>query len=329
MAGCGNFAPEPSVGFVSAPWGLGLERCRRSIARCLNTKQRPASTPKCLKMPDRPSTDQWLQACRAAVSAQEEIFTKFDGIEARSHYDGVGEGGDNTLVIDRLCEDVFFEQLDLLAEAGHAFTAISEERGTVVFGDEEDAADTVVVIDPIDGSLNARRTIPCHSLSVAVASGMSMSDVEFGYVYEFGAGEEFHASSGLGAEKGGEKMLLDETLGDGLEIVGMEATRPERMIRVADEFTDRVFRLRTPGSLAVSLVYVAAGRFDGMLSMRGCRSVDAAAGQLIVREAGGHLSFAGEPLEAAALDLGPRYHVAAARTASDLEFLLSAQSLLE
>lgn len=276
-----------------------------------------------------PEPDQWLSACRAAVVAQKQIFAEHRGIEARSHYDGIGEGGDNTLVIDRLCEDVFFDQLDLLAQSGHAFTAISEERGTVVFGDESAATGTVVVIDPIDGSLNARRTIPCHSLSVAVAAGMSMADVNFGYVYEFGAGEEFHASSGSGAFLDDHRMLLDSTLGDGLEIVGMEATRPERMVKVADEFTDRVFRLRTPGSLAVSLVYVAAGRFDGMLSMRGCRSVDAAAGQLIVREAGGSLSFAGEPLEKAALDLGPRYHVAAARTASDLDFLLSAQALLE
>ena len=329
MGECGNFAPEPSAAFVSAPWDLGLERRHRRIGRCAIARRQPEPPQGFMDMTDGPSPDQWLEACRAAVSGQQEVFARFEGIESRSHYDGVGEGGDNTLVIDRLCEDVFFEQLDLLANAGHSFTAISEERGTVVFGDQASAAQTVVVIDPIDGSLNARRTIPCHSLSVAVASGMSMSDVEFGYVYEFGASEEFHASLGGGAVKDGRELLLDENLGDGLEIVGMEATRPERMVKVADEFTDRVFRLRTPGSLAVSLVYVAAGRFDGMLSMRGCRSVDAAAGQLIVREAGGYLSFAGEPLEAAALDLGPRYHVAAARTKSDLDFLLSAQALLE
>lgn len=291
----------------------------------------PRSQPSADRSPadSGPGVERWLSACRAAVSGQQRIFDSHLSIESRTEYDGVGEGGDNTLVIDRLCEDVFFEQLDLLADEGHSFTAISEERGLVRFGDETRADGTVVVIDPIDGSLNARRTIPCHSLSVAVASGMSMADVTFGYVYEFGAGEEFHASRDSGAFLDGRPVSLDASLGDGLEIVGMEATRPERMVRVADEMTDRVFRLRTPGSLAVSLVYVAVGRFDGMLSMRGCRSVDAAAGQLIVREAGGELSFAGEPLEQAALDLGPRYHVAAARTRADLDFLLSAQALLE
>ena len=51
-----------------------------------------------------------------------------------------------------------------------------------------------VVIDPIDGSLNAKRLIPTYSLSIAVASGDTMEDVEFGYVHDFGTGEEFTAT---------------------------------------------------------------------------------------------------------------------------------------
>lgn len=276
-----------------------------------------------------PPAERWLEVCREAVIGQRQIFAEHISIASRSHYDGIGEGGDRTLVIDRLAEDVFFSQLDRLSSDGYSFTAISEERGEVRFGTEEEAEGVVVVIDPIDGSLNARRTIPCHSLSVAVASGRSMAEVEFGFIYEFGADEEFHAVRGQGATIDGRPLRVDPELGDGLEIVGMEATRPERLVRVADELTDRVFRIRTPGSLAVSLAYVAAGRFDGMISMRGCRSVDAAAGQLIVREAGAAVSFAGGRLDDASLDLGPRYHVAAARTESDLDFLLSAQALLE
>ena len=44
--------------------------------------------------------------------------------------------------------------------------------------------------DPIDGSLNAKRDIPFFSLSVAIADGATMGDVVFGYVYDFGSGEE-------------------------------------------------------------------------------------------------------------------------------------------
>ena len=74
-------------------------------------------------------------------------------------------------------------------------------------------------------------------------------------------------------------------------------------------------RLRAVGSIAVSLCQVAAARFDGMVSLRRCRSFDAAAAQLIVREAGGHVVFPAcdEPL-GALLDLAPRSPVVAARS---------------
>jgi myo-inositol-1(or 4)-monophosphatase len=64
---------------------------------------------------------------------------------------------------------------------------------------------------------------------------------------------------------------------------------------------------------------VAAARFDGMVSLRRARGVDAAAGQLIVREAGGVVSFpwCDEPL-AAPLDATPTSPVVAARTAQTL-----------
>ena len=48
----------------------------------------------------------WLGICRRIVAAQREIFDEVRGIEARTVYEGVGEGGDHTLAIDRRCEDV-------------------------------------------------------------------------------------------------------------------------------------------------------------------------------------------------------------------------------
>ena len=55
------------------------------------------------------------------------------------------------------------------------------------------------------------------------------------------------------------------------------------------------YRLRVVGSIAITAAYVAAGRFDAFLSLRPCRSVDAAAAQLIVREAGGAVAFGDSP----------------------------------
>src|SRR5207344_2776835 len=136
---------------------------------------------------------------------------------------------------------------------------------------------------------NARRTIPLHSVSIAVADGDSMADVTFGYVYEFGAREEFVATRGGGAELDGSGIQAPP--GDGLELVALEASKPERVVKAAEVLQDRAYRLRSPGSIAVDLCYVACGRFDGMITTRPCRSVDAAAGQLIVTEGGGTLGF--------------------------------------
>jgi myo-inositol-1(or 4)-monophosphatase len=273
----------------------------------------------------------WLALCRRAVDGQRAIYAAHPDIASRSHYEGVGEGGDAALAIDRRCEDVVFAELEQLAASdpgpGHSFTAISEERGEVAFGN---AAGPLVVIDPIDGSLNARRTLPSCSLSIAVASGPSMADVDFAYVYDFGAGEEFTARRGEGALLG--ETLLHATDGkqgvEGsrpFEIVGLEAADPGQVLPIVERLGEQAYRLRAVGSIAITLSYVAAGRFDGMLSARPCRSVDAAAGQLIAREAGAAVAFGSPDLEQAPLSLDARYPVAAARDPSQLDLLLAAQ----
>jgi myo-inositol-1(or 4)-monophosphatase len=269
-------------------------------------------------------TEEWLGALRRAVEAQKQIFAEHVGIEARTEYEGVGEGGDNTLVIDRLCEDTVFAELERIHQNGHDFTVVSEERGTVDFGDG--SSPLRVVIDPIDGSLNARRTVPCHCLSVAIADGDSMADVTLAYVYEFGASEEFVAVKGEGAQLDGRGITNGDD--DLLELVAVEASKPERVVTVCEVLDGKAYRVRSPGAIAVGLCYVGAGRFDGLITTRPCRSVDAAAAQLLVTEGGGHVAIADGPLDSAPLGLDARYHVAAARTANDLETLLEAQRAL-
>jgi myo-inositol-1(or 4)-monophosphatase len=263
----------------------------------------------------------WLGLCRRAVAAQAAIFAEVAGIEERTRYEGIGEGGDHTLVIDRRCEDAVFAELEALAARGASFVAISEERGEVEFGS---GGELRVVIDPIDGSLNARRTIPSHCLSVAVATGSSMADVDLGFVHDFGSGEEFVARRGGGATVSGAPMSTGED-GDRLEVVGIEAAKPERVLPMAEALRGRVYRLRGIGSIAISLAYVAAGRFDGMLGLRPCRSVDAAAAQLIAREAGASVAFGDLALDGAELGIRERYPVAAAAGPEGLRTLLEAQ----
>jgi myo-inositol-1(or 4)-monophosphatase len=250
----------------------------------------------------------WPGICRRVVGVQRELFERTAGIEARTEYDGMGEGGDHTLVIDRRCEDAVFAELEQLAGTGASFVAISEERGEVVFGDGGPAR---VVIDPIDGSLNARRTLPSHSLSIAVASGPSMADVEFGFVYDFGASEGFAASRGGGANLEGRPLEVAADA-ETLELLGVESAAPGLMLPLDEALDGHVFRLRVIGSIAITAAYVAAGRLDGMLSLRPCRSVDIAAAQLIVREAGGALAFGELALGEADLGLEARYPILAA-----------------
>jgi myo-inositol-1(or 4)-monophosphatase len=67
------------------------------------------------------------------------------------------------------------------------------------------------------------------------------------------------------------------------------------------------------GSLALSLCHLAAGRVDGVVSLKPARSVDIAAAQLLVRECGLSLElFEDPPFDAAPLDLGMRSRLAAA-----------------
>jgi myo-inositol-1(or 4)-monophosphatase len=261
----------------------------------------------------------WLGACRRIVAAQHQLLEAEPGVTERTVYEGVGEGGDRSLAIDRRSEEIVFAELEALHDKGHEFVAISEERGQVAFG----SSACRVVIDPIDGSLNARRTVPSFALSVAIASGPSMADVEIGYVYDFGAGDEFWGRRGQGAELNG-RELRAEGPGYGLELVGIEASKPELILPVVDALAGKAFRIRAVGSVAISVCYVAAGRFDAMLTARPCRSVDAAAAQLIAREAGASVRFGEVELERADLDLAARYGLGAALDDEMLHTVLAA-----
>jgi myo-inositol-1(or 4)-monophosphatase len=139
-----------------------------------------------------------------------------------------------------------------------------------------------------------------------------MAAVEFGYVFDFGAGEEFVARRGAGATLGGESIAVGSDDAEKLELLGIESAEPEWALPALEALSGRVYRLRVVGSIAITVAYVAAARLDAMLSLRSCRSVDAAAAQLIVREAGGKVAFGDLALDDVPLGLDARYPIAAA-----------------
>jgi myo-inositol-1(or 4)-monophosphatase len=258
----------------------------------------------------------WLGAARRSAHAARAALALYPGATERARETGRGEGGDMTLAIDRAVEDAVLGEL---AAVGVGIDAVSEERGRVPLAGGGPA---LAVVDPIDGSLNAKRRLRPFSLSIAVAGGPAMSDVEFGYVADLSSEDEWWARRGRGACHGDEPLSLPAD--PELEILGVESARPELVAAAGDAITATgARRLRMIGSIALSLCHVAAGRFDGLVSLRPCRSVDAAAGQLIVREAGGVVAFpdTADGELGASLTLSMRSRVVAAPSSTVLEQL--------
>jgi myo-inositol-1(or 4)-monophosphatase len=266
----------------------------------------------------------WLGLCRRCTAGLEAMLSAHPSTSERARETGRGEGGDEAVFIDRAAEDIVFSELEELHAQGHRFRAISEERGEVDFGGERN----LVLIDPIDGSLNAKRGLPSYALSIAVADGTTVADVSFGYVFDFGAREEWTASRGAGAFLAGARLAApppERRTSDGrLELVAVESAAPRHLARASDGLLAHVHRVRAIGSIAVSMSQVAQTRVDGMVTLWRCRAVDVAAAQLIVRESGGLVAFTAydDPL-AAPLDLVPRSPVAAARSPRALAELSS------
>jgi myo-inositol-1(or 4)-monophosphatase len=266
----------------------------------------------------------WLAVCRDARKAVEQILVDLPTRTEREPVVGAGEGGDETTAIDRAAENAVVARLEQLHASGLDFTLVSEELGLRTFGDA--AAPLRIVLDPIDGSLNAKRGIPFFSLSIAVGEGGEMKDVFFGYVFDFGTGEEWTAWRGDGAFLDGRAL---DGLGpkDEIEIISFEATRTDLVAEKAPAIVGVAYRTRIMGSLALSLCHLAAGGVDAVCSLKPARSVDIAAAQLLVRERGLAIELPEDgPFEAAALDVVARSRVVAAASQGRCRELFAALS---
>jgi len=242
----------------------------------------------------------WHALCRGARDDVARVLEELPLRADREPVVGAGEGGDETTAIDAAAERVILERF-----RGEDVRIVSEEVGV------EGAGRWTVVVDPIDGSLNAKRGIPFFSISIAVADGDTMDDVVFGYVYDFGTGEEWTATRGGGARLNGAPIV--ERPKDELEILSFEATTTAYVSENAARFDGVAHRLRVMGSLAITLCHLAAGRVDGVVSLKAARSVDIAAAQLLVREQGLAIDLPDEPpFGSAPLDLIGRSRVVAA-----------------
>jgi myo-inositol-1(or 4)-monophosphatase len=256
----------------------------------------------------------WLSVCREATDAVRSVVAGLPTRAEREPSSRVGEGGDETTAIDEAAEQAVVARLEALHADGVDFTLVSEELGERRFG--QAAEGLVVVVDPIDGSMNATRGIPFFSVSIAVAEGPAMRDVVFGFVADLGTGEEWSAKREEGAFLNGRPL---DGLGpkDEIEILSFEATTTAEIASRAGAMEGFALRLRVMGSLALSLCHLAAGRVDAVCSLKPIRSVDIAAAQLLCRERGLVLELPDAPtLDDHPLDLIGRSRITAGASAN-------------
>lgn len=267
----------------------------------------------------------WQEICRRAVARQQDVLRTYVDSSASARVASAGASGDVTLQIDSDFESIILDEIrDSKRVPQTALQIVTEELGTIAEG-EGDHVDWVI-IDPVDGSKNAAQGNPQFSLSVAVADGTSMDDVWFGYVFDFGTNEEFVADDRGHVTLNGAQLATRATTP--YRIVGCESAEPSLLVPgLAALSNNGVQEIRVIGSIAISLCYVALGRFDGLLTCKECRSVDAAAGQLIARQAGCNVYFNGEAPAHAGLELASLYRLVAGAGQVGSHLLSAQQSI--
>ena len=221
-----------------------------------------------------------------------------------------GAGGDITVEVDSVAEALVFAALAGLSERGERFSVLSEETGRRDFGAEF----PLVLVDPVDGSLNAKQGIPLFGLMLAVLDGPTVGDALAGLVVDLSTGEKWSAARDQGAFKGDARLaVLPRSMGDRLEVVGLEST--PRALKLAARLVERASKVRILGSMAISIALTSAGAFDAFCAPIPVRVFDMAASLLVLREAGGvATTIEGSPLDGLTCDLATRASLLCAPT---------------
>lgn len=173
--------------------------------------------------------------------------------------------------------------------------SIVSEEGS----DHAGSGEVCWILDPLDGTTNFAHGFPFYSVSIAVTVRGTLTA---GVVYDPNRDECFVAERGAGARLNEASIrvstiadLTDALLCTGFPYDVREA--PTEVVAHFQAFLIRAQAIRRPGSAALDLAYVAAGRLDGFWE-RKIHVWDLAAGALLVQEAGGRVSdYAGHPLD--------------------------------
>ena len=220
-------------------------------------------------------------AIRAARRAGEIMVRQLNRLDTLE----VVEKGRNDFVtqVDRQAEEAIIE---IIHDHYPEHAIIAEESGAS--GEHS----VQWIIDPLDGTTNFMHGFPVFSVSIAV---MEDGELQHGVVYDPLRQEIFSASRGQGAQLDGRKIRVSKqsSLRGALIATGFPYRMAEEHIDLYLGMLRKVMLetagVRRPGSAALDLCYLAAGRVDGFWEL-GLSKWDIAAGALIIREAGGRIS---------------------------------------
>ncbi len=235
-------------------------------------------------------SEELAEAIAIAERAGAELARMFDRDLAIEHK---SSAIDLVTAADRASEAIVIAGL---RESFPADGILAEEAGEVATGGR------TWIVDPLDGTTNYAHHFPHFSVSLALYDGETPI---LGVVYDPLRGEAFSASAGEGAWLDSPRyaharlsVTRRATLAESLLATGFPYDPQRASTTNIGEFAallPRVHGIRRPGSAALDLAYVAAGRIDGYWEYA-LAPWDWAAGALLVREAGGVISaVADEP----------------------------------
>ena len=217
-----------------------------------------------------------IRAARKAGNVIAKNYERRDDIQTSKK--GIN---DYVTSVDKAAEA---EIIEIIQKSYPDHTIISEELGAL----EGKDSDIQWVIDPLDGTTNFVKGLPHFSVSIAIRV---KNRTEVGVVYDPIRNELFTAVRGEGAKLNEVRLRVDSQneLNGAILATGFPFKQPRLMptqFAIMNNLIDEAADFRRTGSAALDLCYVASGRVDGYFEM-GLKPWDCAAGDLIVREAGG------------------------------------------
>ncbi|HEY4027612.1 MAG TPA: inositol monophosphatase family protein [Candidatus Dormibacteraeota bacterium] len=245
----------------------------------------------------------WLGAFEVVGARVREAIAPLLGTEAGRAEIGIGAGGDRTVELDRLAEEVALAELAGFAAAGHPCSVLSEEVGLVDMG----AGSPQVLLDPVDGSLNAKQGLPVAGVMLTLLDGPTVADVRVGWVLNLISGERWCAIRGGGAYRNDRRLspLAPAGRPGRIGVLGIESSPPD--LGTLRPLIERAAKVRMLGSMALSLAHTAAGGIEVFAAPIRARIFDMTAGLLMVGEVGGVMTdLAGAPLQDSVVGLESR-----------------------